>query len=151
MNEDDFHLVYSPNGWMSSDAFFGRLSNLFFPAIKEKIRFPIIAFMDEHLAHINIAVSDFCRDNGIILYCFPAHASHALQPLDVSVFGPMKRSWNKNVQDFHSKNRIPMTNAHFFHVFDAVWKEDAESLIMLRGSTPFFTNSGHNYHFLFRG
>ena len=123
VNEDDFHLGYSPNGWMSSDAFFGWLTNLFFPAIKEKVRFPIIAFMDGHSAHINIAVSDFCRDNGIILYCFPAHASHALQPLDVSVFGPMKRSWNKHVQDFHSKNRIPMTKAHFFPVFDAVWKE----------------------------
>lgn len=123
VNENDYDLGYSPNGWISSEAFFSWLSSLFYPSIKDKVSFPIIIFMDGHSSHINIAVSEFCRDHKIILYCFPAHASHALQPLDVSVFGPMKRSWNKQVQEFHSKNRVAMTKVHFFSVFDVVWKE----------------------------
>ncbi|KZS02388.1 Uncharacterized protein APZ42_000591, partial [Daphnia magna] len=34
----------------------------------------------------------YAKDNGIILLTFPPHCSHKLQPLDVSVFFPFKRS-----------------------------------------------------------
>ena len=123
VNASDFDLGFSPKGRISSEAFFEWLANIFFPNVKDKMPFPIIIFMDGHSAHINIAVSDFCRDNNIILYCFPAHASHVLQPLDVSVFGPMKRSWNNQVQGFHAKNRVAMTKVHLLPVFDTIFKE----------------------------
>lgn len=58
--------------------------------MKEKVEFPILVFMDGHSTHVNIAVSEFCRDNKIILYCFPPHASHIMQPLDIAVYGPLK-------------------------------------------------------------
>ena len=123
VSEDDFDLGYSDSGWISSDTFFGWLSNLFYPSVKDKVQFPIILFIDGHTSHVNIAVSDFCRDHDIILHCFPAHASHILQPLDVSVFGPLKKSWNKSIKEFYMKFRTPMTKNHFFPVFDRAWKE----------------------------
>ena len=98
VNDEDFDLGYTPNGWISSDSFFGWLSNLFYPTIEGKVEFPIIIFMDGHTSHINIAVSDFCRDHNIILYCFLPHSSHILQLLDISVFGPLKTFWNRSVK-----------------------------------------------------
>ena len=83
-------LVTKKNDWISSDSFYTWLPNLFYPSISNRVIFPIFLFLDGHRSHINVAVSEFCIDKGIILYCFPAHASHILQPVDVTVFGLMK-------------------------------------------------------------
>lgn len=122
VNPNDFDVGASPNGWISSDCFFGWLANLFFPSVKDKVEFPIIVFMDGHSSHINVAVSEFCSENNIILYCFPPHASHILQPLDVSVFGPLKKHWNESITNFQRQYRgLRMTRCHFFKVFHAAW------------------------------
>ena len=124
VNPDDFNLGSSQNGWISADSFFGWLANLFFPSIQDKVRFPIIIFMDGHTSHINLAVSTFCKEHNIILYCFPAHASHIMQPLDVSVYGPLKKYWNSQLNEFAKEYRgLAMNRSHFFKVFDGAWKK----------------------------
>ena len=83
--------------------------------------------MDGHTSHINISVSDFCRNHGIILYCFPAHGSHVLQPLDVSVFGPLKKAWNQSIERYKSEYNIAVTKNRFIQVFNPAWKSATES------------------------
>ena len=102
--------------------------------------------MDGHSSHINLAVSDFCRDHGIILYCFPAHSSHILQPLDISVFGPTKKEWNRQIDHFKRKYNVAMTKGHFFQVFDSAWKiatkpENAKSGFKSAGLVPYNPNA----------
>ena len=82
--------------------------------------------MDGHSAHISLAVSDFCKDHGIILYCLPAHCSHILQPLDIAVFGPIKVEWNNQLNYFRVNYKVAMTKSHFFQVFDKTWKKGAK-------------------------
>ena len=50
------------------------------------------------IKHINIDVIDVCRENDVILFCLPPHTTHALQPLDVSVFKSLKDSFAKAVR-----------------------------------------------------
>ena len=64
---------------------------------------PILLTLDNHESHISIAVLDFAKQNGIVMLSFPPHCSHKLQPLDRSVFGPLKKfvavaqdAWMKN-------------------------------------------------------
>ena len=78
--------------------------------------------MDGHTTHINVAIGEFCRNNDIILYCLPAHASHILQPLDVSVYGPLKLFWNKALNNFKLKYNLAMNKSHFFTVFTESWE-----------------------------
>ncbi|CAM4512565.1 unnamed protein product [Leuciscus chuanchicus] len=40
-------------------------------------------------------VVDLCRGNGVEVVCLPSHTTHALQPLDVSLFGPLKEAFTK--------------------------------------------------------
>ena len=49
-----------------------------------------------------------CRENDIILVCLPPHTTHALQPLDVSVFKSLKDHYSKSVRSitFARKNFI---------------------------------------------
>ena len=42
-------------------------------------------------------VLHFCFESNTILYCFPSHISHELQPCDISVFGPLKMAYSVTV------------------------------------------------------
>ena len=48
--------------------------------------------MDGHGSHITANVIAFCMEHAIDLLILPPHTSHVLQPLDVSVFAPLKRA-----------------------------------------------------------
>ena len=122
VNAEDFILGSSPNGWISADTFFGWLSNYFYKNLQNKVQFPVLLLIDGHTSHINVSVSDFCRDKNIILFCFPAHASHLIQPLDVTVYGPLKTMWNESLDKFCKTYKgLSMTKRHFFVVFKEAW------------------------------
>ena len=57
---------------------------------------------------------DLAKQNGITLLSFPPHCSHKLQPLDRSVYGPLKRFYNAACDDWVVSNPRPMT------IFDIV-------------------------------
>jgi len=46
-------------------------------------------------SHINYKIVEICEKNNIRMVFLPPNSTHFLQPLDVSVFGPMKREWRK--------------------------------------------------------
>ena len=55
---------------------------------------PILLILDNHVSHLSIDLIDYCRDNGVVTLTLPPHCSHKLQPLDRSVFGPLKKYIN---------------------------------------------------------
>ncbi|KAJ8349138.1 hypothetical protein SKAU_G00277270 [Synaphobranchus kaupii] len=54
----------------------------------------VLLLLDNHSSHCSIPAIQYCKEHGIILLTFPPHCSHKLQPLDRSVFGPLKRNVN---------------------------------------------------------
>ena len=128
VNPADFTLGSSVNGWMTADNFFELLANYFFLSIRDKVSFPVVLFLDGHCSHVTIASAQFCHDNNIILFCLPPHASHILQPLDVAVFGPMKKMWNVSIEEFKKKYMgLSMSKAHFFPVFQNCWSNSTSA------------------------
>jgi hypothetical protein len=57
-----------------------------------------LLILDGHSSHLTAGFDAFCKENGIICLCMPPHSSHLLQPLDVGVFGPLKRAYGKLVE-----------------------------------------------------
>ena len=47
---------------------------------------------------MGLELVDLCRENNVILFCLPPHTTHALQPLDVSVFKSLKDHFAKAVR-----------------------------------------------------
>ena len=43
------------------------------------------------------------KENNVTLVTLPPNTTHALQPLDVGVFGPMKTQWQKILADYQKK------------------------------------------------
>ena len=56
---------------------------------------PILLIYDGHRSHETIELREAADKAGIHLFCIPPHTSHRLQPLDVGVFGPLQREWQK--------------------------------------------------------
>ena len=54
------------------------------------VEHPVLMISDNHCSHISIQVLEYAKEHHIIILFFPPHCSHALQPLDRSVFGPVK-------------------------------------------------------------
>jgi len=54
-----------------------------------------LLILDGHSSHLTAEFDTFCKKNAIVCLCMPAHASHLLQPLDVGVFGLLKRTYRK--------------------------------------------------------
>ncbi|KAL2082586.1 hypothetical protein ACEWY4_022404 [Coilia grayii] len=80
----------SDTGYMDSDLFLKWLQHFVRYARQER---PLLLFMDQHEAHVGTGVVDFCRTNQIEVVCLPSHTTHVLQPLDVSVYGPLKAAF----------------------------------------------------------
>lgn len=47
---------------------------------------------DGHDSHITGDFIDYCMDNNIVLLILPPHTFHLTQPLDISIFGPLKKA-----------------------------------------------------------
>nr|CAI5857712.1 unnamed protein product [Callosobruchus analis] len=61
--------------------------------------------MDDHFSHCsNVELLDYAVANDVILFCFPIHSTHWLQPLDRSFFKPLKTYWSQACQNWVHNN-----------------------------------------------
>lgn len=98
---EDWAISNTENGWMNCASFYEYVTNVFYPwAIREKIVFHIILFLDGHVSHMSLHLSNFCRENAIHIIALYPHDTHLLQPMDVSVFKQLKSLWKTTVLDY---------------------------------------------------
>jgi len=88
----DWKFSCNLKGWTSNIHGVEWLRRCFEPATREKVAGEYrLLICDGHDSHITGAFVGHCMDNNIILMILPPHSSHMTQPLDVGVFGPLKK------------------------------------------------------------
>lgn len=135
----------SDSGWMVSSTFFEYISNGFFNwLVNNKIKLPVILFLDGHKSHLSMELANFCAENQIIIYCLPPNSTHIIQPCDVAIFKPLKLYW-KNVvcKNKRSGNAITKTNFvyHFKEAFNSVQTSSIKNGFKKCGLFPFNADS----------
>ena len=85
-----------PSGWMIAAGFLKHFVAHVRPSPTDKM----ILLLDNHVSHLSVDVLQFAKDNGVVMVSFPPHCSHKLQPLDRSVYGPLKRYYNVACDDW---------------------------------------------------
>ena len=85
----------SATGWMTAESF-EKYMHHFVKYAKPFADRPLL-LLDNHYSHISLQVIDFAKDNHITLLSSPPHCSHELQPLDKSVYSPLKTFINQAV------------------------------------------------------
>jgi len=94
--------MHSPRGWTDREAFDKYMRNDFEPQSREGLEPGTYRMLtlDGHNSHISLKVVNFCEAHRIILMNLPPHTTHALQPCDVGIFGPLAAAWRKVVGQF---------------------------------------------------
>ncbi len=86
----------SENGWTDNKLCIEWLKDCFEPATRTELRGEYrLLIVDGHASHVSNEFIKFVKANKIICLCLPPHSTHLLQPLDVSVFGPLKQNYKK--------------------------------------------------------
>lgn len=95
---DDCNYGKSESGWMIRKNFYEYITNIFYPwVIKTKIQLPVVLYVDGHASHMMQPLSEFCFKNQIELITLHLNSTHVIQPIDQSMFAPLKLAWKKQV------------------------------------------------------
>jgi hypothetical protein len=112
----DWRFSTSNSGWTSDSHAFEWLTTVFEPSTRPTDpSHHRLLVMDGHGSHITANVIAFCIRHAIDLLILPPHTSHTLQPLDVSVFSPLKRAhWllrrtgsRGSIADDYKRSNVP--------------------------------------------
>lgn len=125
----------SDNGWMTGETFYEYIANVFHPwLIKNQIDFPVILYLDGHVSHLTLALSEFCSENKIELIALYPNSTHFLQPMDVAVFHPLKNAWKKEVYNWRINNSATrLKRDNFCPLLDTVLKSSIKSTTLKNG------------------
>ena len=93
----------NPSGWMIEEHFLDFLKH-FVEHGRCTHEKPCLLLLDNH-DNICIKELDFAKENGIVIFSFPPHCIHRLQPLDRSIYGPFKKYFNTAADEWHLNNR----------------------------------------------
>lgn len=89
--------IANPSGWSNEDIFVKYLDH-FLGFVKCSKEDRVILIVDNHETHLSIEALEKASAAGIVIVTFPPHTSHKLQPLDISVYGPLKTYYNQAVE-----------------------------------------------------
>ncbi|XP_047135339.1 uncharacterized protein LOC124812561 [Hydra vulgaris] len=86
----DCNGVDNGSGWVTDIKFKNFMQHLI-RHVKPSNEYKILLILDNHSSHLHFETLNLAKENRIVIFSFPPHSSHKLQPLDVSVFGPLKK------------------------------------------------------------
>lgn len=98
------HGAATSSGYMNSEIFTAQYLPFFIKYTRCSKEKPVLLILDNHISHCSLGAVELCRSSGVILLTLPPHCSHRLQPLDRSVFGPVKTYFNSAVDDWTRTN-----------------------------------------------
>lgn len=84
------------SGWMTGESFLKYLKH-FVKYVKPCVTNKVLLLLDGHSSHKNFEALTYAKDNGIVIFCFPPHCTHRVQPLDVCFFGPLMTYYNQEL------------------------------------------------------
>lgn len=102
------------------------LQKIFYPFLCEQgIEFPVVLFIDGRTLHFSFETSEFCAEKQIVLIALYPNSTNLLHPMDVAVFGPLRKSWRAAVNTWKFKNSHfkSLTKEHFGKLLQQVIAE----------------------------
>ena len=114
----DWLIATSQNGWTTDEIGLRWLKDGFEPYSRRySSGAKWLLILDGHSSHLTPEFDTFCDENAIICLCVPPHTSHLLQPLDVGVFGPLKRAYGKLVKGMMMAGNNHIDKEDFLHLY----------------------------------
>lgn len=104
------------------------LRTIFDPQTRDKAsNEPRVLLMDGHNSHFSLAFLEYCIANNIVVICYPAHCTHALQGLDVVCFAKMKRIWHAELDEHYKNTGTHVNKQTYARVFGTAFEKAFDS------------------------
>src|SRR6266566_7872926 len=114
----DWKFESSPKGWTSDDIAVRWLNTVFIPQTWVPRNRSRLLVVDGHRNHITDDFIYGCFNSNIYLLFLPPHASHIFQPLDLSVFNPIKAHYRTAIGNLiYQSDDCPMDKRSFLECY----------------------------------
>ena len=101
----DWYYGTSDSGWMQGESFYEYVTNVFYPwIIRTNIALPVILYVDGHVSHLTQPLAKFCAASQIELIALHPNSTHIIQPMEQSMFRPMKAAWTRQANEYCQQN-----------------------------------------------
>ncbi|PIL26583.1 centromere protein B [Ganoderma sinense ZZ0214-1] len=107
---------HSPNGYVTGEIgieWIKKFDNLTKRKANGRRR---LLLVDGHSSHYTRQFLEYARANRIHVLCYPSHSTHALQGLDVVIFGPLKQAWT-TVRDNYERQGGTVSKRNFLSLY----------------------------------
>ncbi|CVL09140.1 related to transposase [Fusarium mangiferae] len=107
----------TPNGWTDHDTGLEWLKHFDRQTkSRQKGEYRMLV-LDGHESHINAEFNEYCKASKVIPLCLPSHSSHLTQPLDVGIFGLLKKAYGSQISFLARASITHITKDDFFPAF----------------------------------
>ena len=122
----------SSTGWVDTELFKQWLIKHFLKnAVGAR---PLMLVLDGHSTHYQPELIKYAREYEVILFCLPPHTTHESQPLDASVFKPLKSHWHEACHTFVEQNPgKSITKYNFSKLLNTAWGKTMSPNIISSG------------------
>ena len=118
----NWHFICSPKGWTSTELTMQWLKKAFLQETKPVEDEWRLLILDGHSTHDNIDFMYECFQNKVACLFLLSHSSHVLQPLDLSIFSPLKTYYRQEVTAFGlTVDSAPVLKAMFVTCYDRAY------------------------------
>lgn len=91
------------SGW-SNEQLYVKFMNHFIKHTKPSTAERVLLIIDNHETHLSLEVLELASEAGVVILTFPPHTSHRLQPLDLTIYAPLKTYYNQAVEAWLCNN-----------------------------------------------
>ncbi|ESZ92697.1 transposase [Sclerotinia borealis F-4128] len=125
----DWNFIATDNGWTTDATGLEWLEKVFIPqTTPSEAGDARLLILNGYGSHETMPFMYRCFENNIYLLFLPPHISHALQPLDLSVFSPLKNAYRHALNNLNSlSDSTPIGKRSFLHCYQ---KARMEALIV---------------------
>jgi hypothetical protein len=94
-------VVRTPTGYITAETFADYFDSILDQLPKKR---PLLLIVDGHSSHFSLRFLKKAKEENVHVFCFPSHLTHLLQPLDVTIFGPLKKKYVSILEDWVDEN-----------------------------------------------
>lgn len=104
-----------------------------------------LLLVDGHNSHHTLAFLIYAREHNIIIICYPSHATHIYQGLDVVIFAVIKLYIGQERDEYYRKYKKPLEKANFLEIYTrahirALTSENVKAAFRATGVWPYNPN-----------
>ena len=122
------HISLGENGWTDNKLYMEWIEECFEPFTRSQLQGEYrLLIVNGHASYVSTKFITFIRAHKIICLCLPTHLAYLLQPLNVSVFGPLKQNYKKLLSEKTRFSTYNIDKTDFISLIQKARRQDISS------------------------